>query len=308
MMPDPLTPKESDLSGFGYMPVYGEMLRTSDFNSLATDAEFRAAFNLWWSAWLQVPAASLPNNEGALCQLAGLGRDLKTWKKVRAVAMTKFVLCTDGRWYHAFLAPLALEAWNERLAAIRRGKLSGLARKLRKGMPTELSTRDGVETLSKGSQDEQTKQVETETNKGKLRGEVLINRFPSVSNSPASDEAPAGEEKNPETLQRVIQSCRAAKVADLEVAIAVISRWLDGGISPSLIEKALTEGRIAVGQKNLTMAYVNSILDRLVREDSQARAIAEKRVASTAAVIGEQRKWVASPKPEGFPVVKTGAA
>ncbi len=121
-LPQPFVPADVDLNGFEFMPLYGERLRTSDHNSGCSDAEFRASINLWWSAWLQVPAASLPNDEVMLCRLADLGRDLKAWKKVRAAAMRNFVLCTDGRYYHSFLAPIALEAWDQRVKARLKGK------------------------------------------------------------------------------------------------------------------------------------------------------------------------------------------
>src|SRR5206468_10329796 len=87
----------------------------------ATDAEYRARINLLWSAWQQVPAASLPNDDIALCKLADLGRDLKTWLHVKAMALRGFVLCSDGRWYHPFLAMLALSAFDARSKARARG-------------------------------------------------------------------------------------------------------------------------------------------------------------------------------------------
>lgn len=126
--PEPFVPADADLRGYEYMPLFGERLRTSDHNSKTTDAEFRASINLWWAAWQQVPAASLPADEMTLCKLADLGRDMKTWAKVRTAAMRNFVLCSDGRYYHTFLAPLAIEAWQERVKYRTRAKLGGIAR------------------------------------------------------------------------------------------------------------------------------------------------------------------------------------
>jgi hypothetical protein len=97
------------------MPLYGNHLFGSEFNARANDAGWRAAVTLWWAAWNQCPAASLPNDEIALCRLADLGRDKKRWEKVREVALHGFVLCSDGRLYHTFLAPLAKEAWQRRV-------------------------------------------------------------------------------------------------------------------------------------------------------------------------------------------------
>jgi hypothetical protein len=132
-LPEPFVPPEADLNGYEYMPLYGERLRTSDHNSGCSDAGFRASINLWWSAWVQVPAASLPTDEKALCKLADLGRDLATWRKVREEAMRNFVLCRDGRYYHSFLAPLACAAWAERLKYRARAKLGGKAKAAKRG-------------------------------------------------------------------------------------------------------------------------------------------------------------------------------
>jgi hypothetical protein len=113
-LPDPPVPPECDLRGYEWMPFYGNHLFGSDFNSHASDSEWRAAVTLWWAAWNQQPAASLPSDDVALCKLADLGRDIKTWKKIKDRALHGFFLCNDGRLYHKFLAPIALESWKKR--------------------------------------------------------------------------------------------------------------------------------------------------------------------------------------------------
>lgn len=115
MARQPLTPADCDLRGLDYMPLFGNHLFGSEFNAAATDAEWRAALTLWWAAWNQVPAGSLPNDDPALCRLADLGRDVKTWKKLRARAMHGFVECDDGRLYHEFICKQALVAWDKRV-------------------------------------------------------------------------------------------------------------------------------------------------------------------------------------------------
>lgn len=135
-LPEPFVSPDVDLNGYEFMPLYGERLRTSDHNSGCSDAEFRASINIWWSAWLQVPAASLPADDTTLCRLADLGRDLKAWKKVKAMAMRNFVLCSDGRYYHTVLAPIAMNAWTQRVKASQKGK-NGAAKRwgARQNMP-----------------------------------------------------------------------------------------------------------------------------------------------------------------------------
>jgi hypothetical protein len=113
--PPPLVPPDVDLAGYGFMPLHGHRLFGSDFNALCSDAEWRAGVTLWWAAWNQVPAASLPDDDTALCRLADLGRDVRSWRKLRANALHGFVLCSDGRLYHQVLARLAIEAWDRRV-------------------------------------------------------------------------------------------------------------------------------------------------------------------------------------------------
>jgi len=113
-LPDPLTPPGCDLRGLEYMPLLGARLFSSDFNAGASDGEWRAAVTLWWAAWCQVPAGSLPADDVVLCRLADLGRDMKTWKKVKERALSGFAPCSDGRLYHAVLCEQALIAWDKR--------------------------------------------------------------------------------------------------------------------------------------------------------------------------------------------------
>ncbi len=113
-LPEPMTPADCDLRGLEYMPLLGQRLFGSDFNGMANDSEWRAGLTLWWAAWTQCPAGSLPDDDAALCRLADLGRDTKTWKKLRERALHGFVKCSDGRLYHPTLAEQALVAWDKR--------------------------------------------------------------------------------------------------------------------------------------------------------------------------------------------------
>lgn len=114
-LPAPLVPSEVDLSDFQYMELDVRLLRDSKF-AAETDAEaFRAGVLLWCAAWHQVPAASLPNNDVELSNLAGYGRVVKEWRKVREQALALFVLCSDGRLYHRVIADKAVTAWQAKL-------------------------------------------------------------------------------------------------------------------------------------------------------------------------------------------------
>ena len=112
---DPLTPPECDLRDYGYFPLEIVRLFGSEFNAVATDSEWRAGITLCVKSFHQVPAGSLPDDDISLARLAEFGRDLKTWRKVKAVAMRGFVKCSDGRFYHPVVAEKALEAWVDRI-------------------------------------------------------------------------------------------------------------------------------------------------------------------------------------------------
>jgi len=113
-LPAPLVPAEVDLRGLEYMPLLGDRLFGSDFYLDANDAEFRVGLTLWWSAWKQVPAGSLPDNDSRLCKLAGLDGNRAKWSKVRERALHGFVKCSDGRLYHPVVAQQAMIAWAKR--------------------------------------------------------------------------------------------------------------------------------------------------------------------------------------------------
>lgn len=114
-LPAPLVPADVDLRGLEYMPFFGNHLFGSEFNARCTDSEWRAGVTLWWAAWNQVPAGSLPNDDVALTRLADLGRDIKAWRKVKERALHGFIECADGRLYHRFIATQALVAWEKRV-------------------------------------------------------------------------------------------------------------------------------------------------------------------------------------------------
>ncbi|MFT8720602.1 hypothetical protein [Acetobacter sp.] len=114
-LPEPLTPEYCDLRGYDFMPLFGHRLFSSEFYTEASDAEFRAGMRLWWAAWNQLPAGSLPNSDRALATLADFGRDVGAWQAVKERALHGFILCSDGRLYHPMLCQEALDAYEERL-------------------------------------------------------------------------------------------------------------------------------------------------------------------------------------------------
>lgn len=115
MSPAPLVPAEVDLTDFQYMELDVRLLRDSKFAAQPDAEAFRAGVLLWCAAWHQVPAASLPDNDLELSNLAGYGRIVKEWLKVREQALALFVRCSDGRLYHRVIAGKAVAAWQAKL-------------------------------------------------------------------------------------------------------------------------------------------------------------------------------------------------
>ena len=112
--PADINPEDIDIRGFATMPIDGFKLMASDlWNQFGGDV-FKAAFALWWASWNQVPAASLPTDEAGLASLAGYGRDVRGWRKVREGALRGFEMASDGRLYHPLMAEFALKAFRKR--------------------------------------------------------------------------------------------------------------------------------------------------------------------------------------------------
>jgi len=124
----PLVPADVDLRDFPFTPIFRSRLFGSTFHANADDAEWRAGVTLWLKSWDQVPAGTLPDDDVALCRLAELGRDLRTWRKVKPRALHGWHLCTDGRMHHAVVAEGVLEAWEKRRKNKQRGLVGASVR------------------------------------------------------------------------------------------------------------------------------------------------------------------------------------
>lgn len=112
-LPEPMTPADCDLRGLPFMPLDVIRLADSDLFALSTGDEFKSAVALWCKAWLQVPAASLPDDDRILAHLSTAG---SRWAKVKAMALRGWVKCSDGRLYHPTVADKARQAWKARQA------------------------------------------------------------------------------------------------------------------------------------------------------------------------------------------------
>jgi uncharacterized protein (UPF0305 family) len=64
--------------------------------------------NLIMTCWHANPCSSLPNDEELLKHYSGLGRK---WNKVKDIVMADFLLASDNRFYHKYVAQKCLEIW-----------------------------------------------------------------------------------------------------------------------------------------------------------------------------------------------------
>jgi hypothetical protein len=113
-LPMPPVPADADLRDFPFMPIDINRLFASAFHARASDPEWRAGFTLWLKSFHQVPAGSLPDDDIEICRLAELGRDVKTWRKVKEMALHGWYRAADGRLYHDVVAEKTVEAWRRK--------------------------------------------------------------------------------------------------------------------------------------------------------------------------------------------------
>jgi hypothetical protein len=97
------------------MPLDVVRFAQSDLVAFAPPEAIVAAILLWGASWHQRPAGSLTNDDRSLANLAGYGRAVGEWLKVKDDALRGFVTCSDGRLYHPVVAEKVREAWLGRL-------------------------------------------------------------------------------------------------------------------------------------------------------------------------------------------------
>lgn len=159
-LPPPLVSPEVDLRDFPYTPLFRARLFGSGFHARADDAEWRAGVTLWLKSWDQNPSGSLPDDDIELARLAELGRDVKTWLRVKAMALRGWVRCSDGRLYHRVVAEGINEAWQSKVdqrTRTAKARLEKLRKKL--ALTTDPTERAHLEAIVAALQNEITESV-----------------------------------------------------------------------------------------------------------------------------------------------------
>lgn len=123
-----------------YIPLHGDELFNSTTWITSSHEARSAALRLWWHSFAhEVPAASLPADDSLLAEHAGYGVAIKAWQKVKAAALRGWIKCSDGRFYHPFVANLANAAWEERLAQRARTEAARSAREANRRIKTPVT-------------------------------------------------------------------------------------------------------------------------------------------------------------------------
>lgn len=235
--PMPLVSAEVDLRDYDFIPLYGDRLFNSDTWALCDADEKVAALRLWWRAWHEEPAGSLPDNDRLLAERAGYGVAIKAFLAVKINAMRGWIACSDGRLYHPVVASIALDVWTtkhrkrvENAADRQRKRLkrSGLSA----GHNAIVPRTNGYcppDTSTDNSQIPQDVRVETllrEEKRSEVEGSV-------GSNEPTAAEAPPDLEKQVYDSGAVVLGARAGGLVkkllvhvggDYERALAALDR------------------------------------------------------------------------------------
>lgn len=227
----PLVPPDVDLRDFAFMPLDVVRLRDSDLSASANGEEFRAAVLLWCAAWHQVPAASLPHDDAILSALAGFGRVVKEWLKVKKGALRGWVLCSDGRLYHPVVAEKARDAWEskkkqrDRTAAARAARLSLSA----KGATTEDATSPVTSSV--------TERVTSSKGQGQYKGQGESDK-PESSRPTIRAQARSDDELVNLRL-KIVQAFEAVNRPAPDTNRCAV--WLSQGFRPDVIVAVIAE-------------------------------------------------------------------
>lgn len=251
-------PPNVDIRTFDDMPLNVRAVRDSDTMAEASDEGFKAAFQLWCAAWHQIPAASIPDDDGKMARLAGYGRDLRRWKKIREEALRGFVRCEDGRWYHLYMCDKAWEAWlksdaGRTSAGYRWGKHQATENKRNTRMGSQtggISNRNATGNADAGA-DADANAVQpqlgsqcSEQNRVDSRSSTATSSVPSTARAQASGD---GVEPDGSTIQRVAdeiwQLAGRTHEADRKRASGNIDdfRHVRGWLKAGHSEKAITD-------------------------------------------------------------------
>lgn len=241
--PDPLVPAEVDLRDFGFMPLDVRTLLTSTLwiKAKKDPRVAHAAVSLWCECWHQVPAASLPNDDEVLADLAKC--DPKEWARIKDRALLHFVECSDGRLYHRHVAAKALESWASKQAQRARTAAATAARAGKKRGPDggDIGHRDdgrnGQRDGPRDAQRHEQRDVERDVHQGTVKGQGREElpptpkgegRFPDFWSAWPNTARKTDRKKCLAKWQRHGWDSEAGAIVAHVVAMKATRQWLEG--------------------------------------------------------------------------------
>lgn len=126
--PAPLVSADCDLRGSSDIPLDIQWFQQVFLPMHAATGTVHPAMRLWLAAWQQFPSGSLPNDDAALCAMAGYPRFGKAFQKDRERLLRGWVLCADDRWYHPVLAEKVSQVAVARAQRSRSARVAAKAR------------------------------------------------------------------------------------------------------------------------------------------------------------------------------------
>lgn len=158
-LPAPMLSPDVDLRDFAFMPLdVRRLLNSETWIEASEEPKFaHVLICLWCESWHQVPAASLPDNDIVLARLAMC--DKSTWLAIKDKALSGFVKCSDGRYYHPTVVEKAKEAWERKQSQRARTRKATEARNEQRN-----DVRDDERNGVQGTVDRDSRQVKENTN------------------------------------------------------------------------------------------------------------------------------------------------
>jgi hypothetical protein len=309
-LPAPLVSADVDLRDYPAMMLDVVRLRDSELATHPDGELFRANVLSWCVAWHQIPAASLPDDDATLARLLGYGRDMRTWKKVRAAGgLRGWVKCSDGRLYHPVVAEKANEAWRTKLLQRWRTECARIKKhQQRNHLPVDVPEFDewvsrgcpqGQPLLVPGTTDEcplgQPPDVPREngSNRSEVKGskpktlpiqptsttETVAGAPPAEPSSSASSPSPEGAEERAETIAARLRKLEASrgKRCTITGKDPRVVRWVQAGIrDPDLreaYELAVTQRDVDRDATPINAGFLDLFVAKLLNPKEGASAV-----------------------------------
>lgn len=174
---EPPIPPDADLR---HMPSYMidvQALLDSDLAAFGDPAANWFAVLSWCASLHQLPAGSLPDDDAMLAYIVRLGRDVRTWRKMRAKGALKgWIRHSDGRLYHPVVTKKVLDLLQISRAGRAGGLASGEKRRGRKSNQAIEIIDSGINDRSISASSENEKSLKREANNRRERKGIEGNR------------------------------------------------------------------------------------------------------------------------------------